>query len=531
MMRRSSRLCKTKVTVESNSNEPLNKRKRKTSNASDNDSSSLPDDSSSGDEFISTDLNSTEMKQSCSLNLSESDSDNDVQDYNETKAKSLQQSDTNSEDDNDTCKTNFDFTTLLNPQNTIRIPQNDLNSENVELVEKNASCIDNMDVAKILSVGEGVNLGTILNKEEEKIKRDDNYTIPETVEITIKRSSDVKCKKGQDMQDVLRRRMNTICKDTQVLIHKVNLLLWITYGNRLNCILNSPEVMGSALSLIPSEKAYPPKQCDLNYLENYMKWFSKHIKIVSKTESLCKITISSLVESFSKREAKTRYELIAMFISMLRSLGLNVRLVINLNAISIKPNSDQLLGPLNDEGHMKPSSSKSKEETKQKTPAKSEYFKKQSSNKKELDTKNSKLKKKKISKVTEKVEVNISSSDEEDDIFVKNSETSKSEYFSKKLNKSQIKSKKSNLKPSKSVNDNIKGKKLKSKISEKIDRRVLSTDEDDHTSVEKTKIRMKNDFWAEVFLEMEEKWFCVDVIGQRLHCVKEIYVSFISIYL
>jgi hypothetical protein len=67
------------------------------------------------------------------------------------------------------------------------------------------------------------------------------------------------------------------------------------------------------------------------------------------------------------------------------------------------------------------------------------------------------------------------------------------------------------------------------KTSEQIDRRVLSTDDEDNTLLENSenliKKKIKNDFWAEVFLEMEEKWFCVDVIGQRLHCIKEIYVS------
>jgi hypothetical protein len=159
----------------------------------------------------------------------------------------------------------------------------------------------------------------------------------------------------------------------------------------LNSVLNAPEVMGSALSLVPSEKAYPPKQCELNYLENYIKWFSKNIKILSKTDPLSEINTISLVERFSKREAKTRYELIAMFISMLRSLGLNVRLVINLNAVSINPNPDQLLGPLAEENHMKLSSSKSKVETKQKTPAKSEYFNKKSKNPKTEGKKKSKV--------------------------------------------------------------------------------------------------------------------------------------------
>lgn len=531
MLRRSKRTCKSKVTVESSpTQQPPIKRQRKNHvEVSDNDS--FYEDDSSGDEFVPTDSNT--VKDPCSLNLSESDSDNDPQDCFKEKAKQSQKSDTESEDDENICQTNFDFTSLLNPQETAKLPVDDEKSKNIKNVEENG-IYDNTDVAKILSVGEGVNLGTFLNNtdnnEDEELKRDENYTIPKMVEVTVKLPNDMKCKKGQDLQNVLRRRMNTICKETQVSIHKVNLLLWIAYGNYLNRVINSPEVMASALSLVPSKKAYPPKQCDLKYLEDYIKWFSKNIKITSKTDPLCEISASSLVERFSKREAKTRYELIAMFISMLRSLGLNVRLVINLNAISIKPNSEQLLAPLTDEDHMKPSSSQSKVNTKQKTPAKSEYFNKKPNKsdncKKKLDLKNSKMENEKTgnkkSKVSKQIDENISSTDE-DEIFVKSNKRAKSKYFNEKRNKSDTDLKKSIKK------NETSSKQRKSKISEKIDRRVLSTDEEDNSLLENndtvTKKKVKNDFWVEVFLEMEEKWFCVDVIGQRLHCIKEIYVS------
>jgi len=532
MLRRSKRNCKSKVTVsvENNSHEPPVKRKR-SSQLEVSVKDSTTEDDSSGDEFVPTD--NTSIKTSCTLNLSESDSDNDTQDCNKTNVKALKLSDIESEVDDNVCETNFDFNTLSKPQDTTELFKSDVISKVVDTVVENGLYNDNMDVAKILSVGEGVNLKTVLNNVddtvEEEMKRDDNYTIPEMVEITVKLPNDMKCKKGQDMENILRRRMNTICKDTQVLIHKVNLLLWIAYGNRLNSVLNSPEVMGSALSLVPSKKAYPPKQCDLNYLENYIKWFSKKIKISSKTDPLCEINVLSLTDRFSRCEANTRYELIAMFISMLRSLGLNVRLVINLNAIPIKPSSEQLLGPLANDDHnlMKPSCSKSTKDNKNKTSSKSEYFDKKSNklekSKKELETKNPKINnRKKKPKVDKSIHENISSSDTEDEIFVKSKQNAKSEYFNKTSNKAQSDSKKS-----KSVNDKKLTKK-KSKISEKIDRRVLSTDEEDHATQNSetvAKKKVKNDFWVEVFLEMEEKWFCVDVIGQRMHCIKEIYVS------
>lgn len=532
MLRRSNRLCKTNTTVEDNSCEVPNKRKRDYHP----DDSDCEDDMSSGDEY--SPVQSTKTKEYSALNLSESDSDNDVKNCDIIKSKPSQQSDTESEDDK-MFQTNFDFTTILNPQSSTNAPKSDVKSQNVDTSKEN-NHHDNVNVAKVLSIGEGVDLGTVLdvadNTVEKKLKRDDNYTIPNMVEITVKLPNDIKCKKGQDMQNVLRRRMNAICKDTQVLIHKVNLLLWISYGNHLNRVLNSPEVMGSALSLVPSKNAYPPKQCDLSYLENYIKWFSKKIKILSKSSPLSEITALSLVENFSKCEAKTKYELIAMFISMLRSLGLNARLVINLNAISIKPTSEQLLGPLMDEDHAMPSGNKSTNiEMKQKTKAKSEYFNtksnksrtelKTSNQKKSISITNNKNNKNKKLNVFEKIDEIISSTDEEDNIFIKGKKRTKSKYFDKTLNKLQT-----DVKNKKYVSGNNK---KKSKLDEKIDRRVLSSDEEGDTLIKSsTKVaeqKVKNDFWVEVFLEMEEKWFCVDVIGRRLHCIKEIYVSCIIV--
>lgn len=533
MLRRSQRTCKAKPIIEPSSSEPSVKRKRvdypdENSNDSLHNSNSLHEDNSSGDEFDPAE--SLPNKVPSLLNLSESDSDNDDQCCSKTKAELLQQSDAESEVDDNVCQTNFDFTSLLNPEETTNCTKNNVKTKTLESVEEN-TVYDNVDVAKILSVGEGVHLGSVLNVAdnpvEEKLKRDDNYTIPDVVEINVKLPSDVKCKKGQDMQNVLRRRMNTICKETQVLVHKVHILAWISYGNRLNNILNSPEVLGSALSLVPSKKAYPPKQCDLNYLEDYIKWFSKKIKLSSKTDPLSKITVSSLVKQFSNCEAKTRYELIVLFIAMLRSLGLSVRLVINFNVVSIKPSSEQLLGPVTEENQTKPSTSKPKEETVQKTPAKSEYF-----NKKSNKSENSKQKLVKKSSKTDdgskksknkKTKVNTidNSTDEEDEIFVKRNTRSKSEYFSKKPSTSPSDSKKPSLKKSKSV---AKNKEDKIKILTVNDDN--NVEENSETIVKK---KIKNDFWAEVFLEMEEKWICVDIIGQRVYCIKEIYVSCITI--
>ncbi|XP_050530386.1 DNA repair protein complementing XP-C cells [Daktulosphaira vitifoliae] len=463
----------------------------------------------SDDELMESDY---ELMPSSILKLSETESESDDNDSNiivnnNIKSVPLSYKSSSESEDDTVCETNFDFSAVLNSQNdkkkvletsTLKI---NLNNDK----EKN-NC-DILDIATMLCKGEKLKMNPELDdiKDiENDNKQEENYKIPDAVEVIIKLPNNVKCKKLQDMEVLLKRRMNVICKETQVLVHKVNLLLWIFYGNRLNEILNSPEVMSSALSLIPSEKAYPPKQCDLVYLENYINWFSKKIKLASKTDPLQKITVTTLVDQFSNCLAKTRFDLIAMFISMLRSLGLNVRLVINLNAISIKPNLE-LLGSTNSKDKAK---SEKIVETQQKTPSKSEYFKNKHEKSVSKDNNKCKIKRKKT------CDQISDSSNEDDKIFVKRDTIKKLKHIKQKVTTSQTKKIETKVRKTSNI------KKLKE--IDKIDRRVLSTDEEDIISNDTLKNK-KNDFWVEVFLEMEEKWFSVDVINKRLHCIKEIY--------
>lgn len=59
----------------------------------------------------------------------------------------------------------------------------------------------------------------------------------------------------------------------------------------------------------------------------------------------------------------------------------------------------------------------------------------------------------------------------------------------------------------------------KPSTSKKIDRRVLSTDEE----VEMKANRV--DVWCELYVEELEQWISVDVINGKIHCPNDIYVS------
>nr|CAD7200542.1 unnamed protein product [Timema douglasi] len=68
------------------------------------------------------------------------------------------------------------------------------------------------------------------------------------------------------------------------------------------------------------------------------------------------------------------------------------------------------------------------------------------------------------------------------------------------------------------------GKKSRSTSKGKLSsgkRRELQTDPVD--GGEASHRKLGNDCWAEVFVEEEEKWICVDISRGKIHCVSELY--------
>ena len=150
-------------------------------------------------------------------------------------------------------------------------------------------------------------------------------------------------KKGFDMEAHLRRRLNRVRRELQVLIHKVHLLCWIAHGQYINSVLNSEILMAQCLSLIPSQHCYPSKYINLSYLEQIVEWFKKTVTITESTESgpllpLCE----SLQQSFQLRTACSARDLVLMFICILRTLGVKARLIMSLQPLPLKPSNQDL---------------------------------------------------------------------------------------------------------------------------------------------------------------------------------------------
>lgn len=501
----------------------------------------------------------------------------------------------------------------------------------------NSQLHEGLEITELLALAEGPTSDQEQDSSDDEVINEKEYVVPkEGVQITIELPDSKKKTKSKafDLEAAMKRRLNLIRKENQVFMHKVHTLCWLSHGLYLNSIINRDDLMGLALSLIPSKHCYPAKHADLNYLEKLVEWFVGKVTI-NDDHKLAQQSSHQLLKDvlelqINLKTAFCKRDLVLIFVCMVRSLGIDARLVISLRPVPLRP-------PLHDlytAKHIKP-----KDINKQNTPSDSITCSKKvgkvnnkittqkeqriikttnnllnhsnMSNTKTSCTREGssgndiiKYNNKKDSKVTSKY---FSSSDEislkelqqryssankrsdsrnnpgkvnqsseglssedkksSNNCKTKSSDLSKADNF--KLEKKISKRKSTIVKSSRftpinsqevhsssgdevetSVKKPKKGylsKKSKEKIllknkkienivqscetkktpqtKKSIDRRVLSSD-DDNDSPKK----VGNDFWAEVFLEAEEKWISVDLIKGKVHCIHQLYVSIVFIY-
>ncbi|XP_046666178.1 DNA repair protein complementing XP-C cells homolog [Homalodisca vitripennis] len=229
---------------------------------------------------------------------------------------------------------------------------------------------EELGISELLAIAEGSSINTsgdYENSDEEDSKNElsteENYSFPEKgVEVTIKLPNLKQKKKsgGFDIEAAMKRRINLIKKENQVYMHKVHLLCWIAHGMFLNSTINNDDLMGLALSLIPSKHCYPPKHADLNYLEKLVSWFVNKLT-VDKNSTFLNSSGTSLLDSLesqiNSRVVLSQRDLVLIFLCMLRSLGINARLVISLRPVPLRP-------PASDLCQVKPNENKSNSDCK-----------------------------------------------------------------------------------------------------------------------------------------------------------------------
>ncbi|XP_069100895.1 DNA repair protein complementing XP-C cells-like [Argopecten irradians] len=487
--------------------------------------------------------------------------------------------------------------------------QKDTDKVKMEVRKNPFKHLDESDVASVLMLMEGVKKGensevgpsgsvdmsdqeSLMESSEDEGWEDvkdhqspkKNRLPEEGVEITIDAPELFKKRKKKqfDWKQYVQRQINRFQKGVREDIHKVHLLCLLVRGMYLNNLCNCPQLTAQAISIAPKEfSSRCPENITMATLSRMVQWFKSLISITdgqSETEQMeC-----ALQNDFEEKKANNMLEFVLLFVILLRSLGLDIRLVMSLQPVSAKPVKDDAKTKKSPKGKLPNSttkSSKSKQtqidkdsssqttKVPQKKDAKSaksktsKYFKNSDSKTKavKLTGKNKakkededqkcdsegglekyKVKNRRLRTRGSKVKPSSynqgsgdESEEESDDSFIPVSDNedckSKKQGEKRKSTQSQ-KSRKSKHSQKVKVEDTESQSSenesdfepsltqfrspLKTKKPLKNNRKVLSSDSD--TSSNGTS-RVGCDQWAEVYLETEHKWICVNFVKGELN--------------
>ncbi|CAG7704877.1 unnamed protein product [Allacma fusca] len=350
------------------------------------------------------------------------------------------------------------------------------------------------------------------------------------IQITVDEGVPAPKSKKFDVEGYVRRAVNRRKKELQEDIHKAHVLCLLSRGVYVNQYLIDEEVLGVALSVLPSKQSYPPKNVDLIYLESFIKWFKKVFKIAPEKQTpegsgSQNDFKNNLITQINKHEAVDVNYLVYIFISILRALGVHVRLINSLQPLPLKPPSTQLIQDPN-RGKKKTAeglpdnevancstdlknSSKNMKDTEQKT--KSSKI----SSKRACSEPQSKRAKRSVSQTTPTKSANNSMSSQ-NSLSDSDSDFDLNRSVPRNRKKSQ-QGARAESEPSKSRKGNSKSKKVLGK-----GRKMISSDEEIVEEVKKQKKQDKSrqfiDVWLEVYLEEEERWVSVDLINAKIMC-------------
>ncbi|XP_023031840.1 DNA repair protein complementing XP-C cells homolog isoform X1 [Drosophila willistoni] len=157
-------------------------------------------------------------------------------------------------------------------------------------------------------------------------------------------------KTQHELEMALKRRLNRDIKERQLLMHKASLMCLLLRSIKYNRLLGDSSLMAQVLKLLPSKNAYPTERgTEVKYLQSFVTWFKTAIKLLSpnlypnKVASSKKGIIEELLEQIKRKEARSKQDMILIFIVLARGMGMNCRLIVNLQPIPLKPAASDLL--------------------------------------------------------------------------------------------------------------------------------------------------------------------------------------------
>ncbi|KAK0062613.1 DNA repair protein complementing XP-C cells [Biomphalaria pfeifferi] len=347
------------------------------------------------------------------------------------------------------------------------------------------------------------------------------------VEITLEMPDILKHKKRNkkafDWKLYLNRRVKRFKKEVAIDMHKVHLLCLLSLGLQQNQGLNDPTVLALAFSLLPAHLTVKSKSNLETQVENLLACYKKKFALdkINHCTDIKLIQAPTLISSISEETISDARVWVLIFIALLRSVGVTVRLVLSFQPMPFKVSE-------NGDKSKEVKEMKNKVKKQQNKKPKSDTVKTNSSSKKSKSHESSSQVAQRSSmresgkKAAEKNKKTLeilshSSSDEEGEEFSqKNSKDKRSKTTKIKAKNKTEKSESETWNEDSSSEKEFQEvsfystKSLKKDLKILSNRKILSPSTSDEEDSQTKSGVLGHDFWLEIYFPKTKKWICFD---------------------
>uniref|UniRef100_A0A182XXB6 Rad4 beta-hairpin domain-containing protein n=1 Tax=Anopheles stephensi TaxID=30069 RepID=A0A182XXB6_ANOST len=164
----------------------------------------------------------------------------------------------------------------------------------------------------------------------------------QSVQITLKPELAAQKKKKNkcteiDVEACIKRMINREKRDAQLVLHKMTIIMGVAHGNFTNSVLNSPALLAIGNALIPSERCYPKGHTNVEYFRQIMQYYREIVDLKDRrmfVNSWKKLTLEkSLRLQLLSQMANCKRDYILLFIILLRSIGVQCRMIMSLQVV------------------------------------------------------------------------------------------------------------------------------------------------------------------------------------------------------
>uniref|UniRef100_A0A2C9KIW0 Rad4 beta-hairpin domain-containing protein n=1 Tax=Biomphalaria glabrata TaxID=6526 RepID=A0A2C9KIW0_BIOGL len=145
-------------------------------------------------------------------------------------------------------------------------------------------------------------------------------------------------KKAFDWKLYLNRRVKRFKKEVAIDMHKVHLLCLLSLGLQQNQGLNDPTILALAFSLLPAQLTVKSKSNLETQVENLLACYKKKFPLdkINHCTDIKLIQAPTLISSISEETISDARVWVLIFIALLRSVGVTVRLILSFQPMPFK---------------------------------------------------------------------------------------------------------------------------------------------------------------------------------------------------